>query len=245
MTLKETQVAFGQMMWDHLQGRGGYEIVERSDGLFDVSGGPRLYFAPYEEWMEIEQQAMGFVLGKVLDIGCGAGRAALYLQDKGHEVVGIDSSPLAVKVSQARGVKDARVLNLTQVSRRLGVFDTILMMGNNFALLGTPKRARWLLRRFARMTPPDGRIIAFTRDPYQTDLPEHKAFHAWNKEHGRMGGEARIRIRYKKFVTPWIDFLMVSQEEMHALLADTVWQASTFLNGEGGIYAAILNKRGA
>jgi methylase of polypeptide subunit release factors len=39
-----------------------------------------------------------------VDIGCGAGRLALYLQARGHEVVAIDISPLAVKTCMKRGV---------------------------------------------------------------------------------------------------------------------------------------------
>ena len=244
LTIKATQDAYGHMMYDHLHNRGGYEIIERNDGFFSISAGPKMYFSPFEEWMTIEKQAMRHVEGEILDIGCGAGRHALYLQDEGHPVTAIDASPLAVQVSKARGVKNAQALNITRLSRRLGRFDTVLMMGNNFALLGTPKRAKWLLRRFAGMTSPAGKIIAFSRDPYQTDIPEHIEFHAWNKEHGRMAGEARIRVRYKKFVTPWIDFLMVSQQEMVAILAETPWQVSTFLDDSQGVYAAILTKQG-
>ena len=87
----------------------------------------------------------------VLDVGCGAGRVCLHLQEQGHEVIGIDNSPLAVKVARERGVQDARVLSITQASRnKLGQVDTIVMMGNNFGLFASPKRARWLLRRFAK-----------------------------------------------------------------------------------------------
>jgi hypothetical protein len=107
-------------------------------------------------------------------------------------------------------VKDARLLPVTQVSRKLGRFDTILAMANNFGLAGNERRARWLLRRFSGMTSEDALIIATTRDPYATDLPEHVEYHARNRARGRMPGQARIRVRYKKYVTPWFDLLMVS-----------------------------------
>lgn len=185
---------------------------------------------------------MEYVRGRVLDVGCGAGRHALYLQERGFEVLGIDVSPLAIQVCQARGLRQTQVMSITQLSRRLGRFDTLLMLGNNFALVGNPKRARWLLRRFYHMTPPDGRIIAGTRDPYQTDLPEHLAYHQRNREQGRMSGAARIRVRYKRFVSPWIDFLMLSKDELQTLLGGTGWQAREFLDGPQGIYVAILEK---
>ncbi|NQT82293.1 class I SAM-dependent methyltransferase, partial [bacterium] len=79
---------------------------------------------------------MRLARGKVLDIGCGAGRNSLYLQQKGLDVLGIDLSPLAIMVCQLRGFKKARVMSITEVDSRLGTFDTIVMYGNNFGLFG-------------------------------------------------------------------------------------------------------------
>jgi SAM-dependent methyltransferase len=240
--LQDHQDAFGHTMHDFLTDRAGYEIIERDDGFFSTSAGPRHYFLEYGDWPACEQQAMEYVRGRVLDVGCGAGRHALYLQEQGFEVLGVDVSPLAIQVCQARGLRQAQVLSITQLSRRLGRFDTLLMLGNNFCLVGTPKRARWLLRRFYHMTPPDGRIVAGTRDPYQTDLPEHLAYHQRNRERGKMSGAARIRVRYKRFVSPWIDFLMLSKEELQTLLEGTRWGVREFLEGPQGIYVAVIEK---
>ncbi|MDG6899020.1 MAG: class I SAM-dependent methyltransferase [Nitrososphaerota archaeon] len=44
--------------------------------------------------------------GKVLDVGCGAGRVALYLQGWGLDVVGVDNSPFALRVARLRGVRN-------------------------------------------------------------------------------------------------------------------------------------------
>ena len=239
---QDHQDAFGHEIHDHFTSQGGFEIIERDDGFFSTSPGPQLYFLEHADWPACEQQAMAYVRGRVLDLGCGAGRHALYLQAQGLEVLGIDVSPLAIQVCQARGLREARVLSITQLSRRLGRFDTLLMLGNNFALVGNPKRARWLLRRFYHMTSPDSRIIAETRDPYQTNLPEHLDYHRRNREQGKMSGAARIRVRYKRFVSPWIDFLMLSKEELQTLLASTGWHVREFLDGPQGIYVAIIEK---
>ncbi len=240
--LKNHQDAHGHAFMDYLKGKGGFEIVERDDGYFDVSGGPHLYFSEYDEWTEREKEAMKYVRGKVLDIGCGAGRHALYLQNKGFDVLGIDISPLAIKVCKLRGLKKAKVLSITQISSKLGKFDTILMMGNNFGLFGNPKRARWLLRKFHKITTEKGRIIAETRDPYKTDNPDHIAYHEWNKKRGRMAGQVRIRIRYKKYVTPWFDYLFVSKEELKEILENSGWQVKKFIDGKAGLYIAIIDK---
>ena len=137
--LTKQQDAFGRMMWDYLHGEPTGEIVERDDGWFGTSGGAPQYFAEFKHWPRHQQAAMKYVRGRVLDVGCGAGRWCLYLQKRGLPVVGIDASPLAVRTSRKRGVKDARLLPFTQIHRGLGRFDTILMMGNNFGLFGSPR----------------------------------------------------------------------------------------------------------
>ncbi len=83
-TLKPEEDAFGQMIWTYYKGREVFEIVERDDGYIDASKhGPKIYFSTYEDWHAVEKRAMEFMMGRVLDIGCGAGRHSLYLQRKG------------------------------------------------------------------------------------------------------------------------------------------------------------------
>jgi 2-polyprenyl-3-methyl-5-hydroxy-6-metoxy-1,4-benzoquinol methylase len=84
----------GSLIYAHYQGLPSFEIVERDDGWLDVSRGAPAYFAPFAKWPTCERQAMSQVRGRVLDVGCGAGRVALHLQARGHEVVAIDLSPL-------------------------------------------------------------------------------------------------------------------------------------------------------
>lgn len=96
--IEDRQDAFGHEIYDYFNGKGGYEIIERDDGYFSPSPGPEPYFREYEEWPEAEKEAMKHVTGRVLDVGCGAGRHSLYLQAQGLDVVGIDNSPLAIKV---------------------------------------------------------------------------------------------------------------------------------------------------
>ncbi len=240
--LKDWQDAYGHEIYDYYKGKRSYEIVERDDGYFDVSSGPKLYFLEYKDWNIHEKEAMKFVKGRVLDIGCGAGRHALYLQSKGYDVMGIDNSPLAIKVCKERRLKNAMVLSITQINSKLGKFDTILMLGANFGRFGNLKRAKWLLRKFRNITAENAIIIAETRDPYQTQVPEHLEYHEFNKRRNRMPGQIRIRIRYKRCVTPWFDYLFVSKNEMRMILENTGWQIKKFIDGKEGIYIAIIEK---
>lgn len=92
-TVEPERDAFGQELWACYKGQNLYEIVERDDGYFSAHQSPRVYFSEYADWPLIEQKALEFVKGRVLDVGCGAGRHALYLQKKGFSVFGVDSSP--------------------------------------------------------------------------------------------------------------------------------------------------------
>ena len=213
--------AFGHALLDHLEGSEAQEIIERSDGYIDLSAGAELYFAePSDQQREVVERAVG----RVLDIGCGAGRYALYLQERGHEVVGIDVSPLAVEVCRRRGLRDARPMSVREVDSSLGRFETVLMLGNNLALLGSPSGAKRILKRLHRVVVPGGRLIGDIIDPHGTEDPNHLAYQAQNRSKGRMIGQIRMRVRYKRYKSPWFDYLFMSLEELEELLEGTGWR---------------------
>ena len=242
--LTDDQDAYGHLLSDYHNGRENVEIVEREDGFIDTSRfGPLNYFAEYEDWAEHQKRAIGYATGRVLDIGCGAGRHCLHLQEQGHDVLGTDISPLAIQTCQHRGLKNVLVTPVTQVSSKIGTFGTILMMGHNFGLLGSYKRAKWLLKRFAAMTTDTAKIIAETMDPYQTTEPAHLAYHQSNRDRGRMSGQLRLRIRYRQYITPWFDYLFVSKPEMEDILEGTPWQIEHYIDAANApTYIAILTK---
>ena len=243
--LKDNQDAYGHLLLDYHNGRENVEIVEREDGFIDTSHlGPLNYFAEYEDWTEHQKLAMAYATGRVLDIGCGAGRHCLYLQEQGHDVLGTDISPLAIQTCQHRGLKNALVMPVTQVSSKIGTFGTILMMGHNFGLVGNYKRAKWLFKRFAAMTTDTAKIIAETLNPYQTEEPCHLAYHQFNRDRGRMSGQLRLRIRYRQYTTPWFDYLFVSKAEMEDILDGTAWRVERYIDAaDTPTYVAILTKR--
>jgi len=102
--LSPQEDAYGQCIYNHFRGRRLAEVVERDDGYVQSNIRlPGAYFAAFKDWPAYERQAMRFVRGRVLDIGCGAGRVALHLQSRDHDVVSVDWSPLAIKVCRLRG----------------------------------------------------------------------------------------------------------------------------------------------
>jgi SAM-dependent methyltransferase len=242
--LTNEQDAFGHAVRDHYHGTNAFEIIERSDGLFAISSGPAaylqdpMYWAPHER-ASLERHAHG----RVLDVGCNAGRHALYLQQQGLDVLGVDVSPLAIAVAKDRGLENAQVLSIDDLAAGLGVFETILMLGNNFGLFASPAKARRLLRRFKTFTRPGATLIAESLNVYETRDPDHLAYLAANRERGRMSGQIRMRARYKRYVTPWFDYLMVSPAEMEALLEGTGWRVVKEYQAPGSrLYTAIIER---
>ena len=236
--------AFGLLLTSHFAGESCSEFIERDDGYLIATDNLAAYFAPFDDWPPRFQQAMGYVRGRVLDVGVGAGRFALYLQEQGHDVVGIDVSPGALEVCRKRGVKDVRQLAFHRIDASLGKFDTVLMMGDNFGLFANPRRAKWMLRRLKNLTGPNARIVAESLDIYGTDKPEHLDYHARNRRRGRMAGEIRLRVRYRELIGDWFDYLMVSQTEMQEIVEGTGWRVAEFHGSEGGQYVGVIEREG-
>ena len=135
--LSEAEDAFGNLLLDRLAGGADDLIFERDDGYVGPALPAEVFFAEHREWPAEEQRVFELVRGRVLDVGCGAGRHSLEAQRRGLRVVALDISPGAADVCRRRGVRDVRLLPLSAVDARLGVFDTVLMMCGNFGLVGT------------------------------------------------------------------------------------------------------------
>jgi SAM-dependent methyltransferase len=234
--------AFGNLLWDTYNGASVAEIIERDDGNLVASADCRAYFSSFKDWSAEERAAIRFARGLVLDVGCGAGRAALYLQEQGLKVVAMDASPLAVKVCRSRGVKKALVLPFESVGKLAPLrFETILMFGNNFGLFGSAAKARRLMKILRQVSSEHAVIIATTRD---TDLSEHKEYHRANTKRGRMAGQLTLRVRYKNLIGPWFDYLFVSPGELKRLLVGTGWSIrKVFRSEQKPEYAVVLEKR--
>ena len=232
---------FGMAYMAHYRGEPSTHVTERDDGHtreVDAS----YYFRSFEEWPEYEQQAIQESKGRVLDVGLGAGRHALWLQERGHEVVGIDVSQLALEVSRLRGVMDCRFMDVREMTFPDASFDTVLMLGANLGVMGDVDEIRRTLRELHRVTAEDGIIVGSSRNPLDTDDPAHLAYHEMNRRRGKPPGLVRLRIGFQGRFGEWFQFLFMSEEELVGIIEPTGWAISRIYSS-GSEYIAVLGKK--
>ncbi len=216
------------------------EIIERDDGL--INGAPTAHYLDGPaDWQPYDRRAVDRVRGEVLDIGVGAGRIALLLQDRGVPVTGLDVSPGALAICRRRGVRDlvhATVDEHAATGDRR--YDTFLLLGNNLGLIEGRARAPEFLAALAALARPGAEIIAQGTDPYGTTDPVQTSYHEGNRRRGRLGGQLRLRLRYRELATHWFDYLMCSPEELAGLVHGTAWQLVDVDNADAPYYLATL-----
>jgi SAM-dependent methyltransferase len=128
-------------------------------------------FRSFNEMPKLEKKALQLCKGKVLDVGCGAGSHSLYLQEKGFVVIAIDISENAIKACQLRGLKNARVQNILEVSVDISEselakqkFDTILILMNGTGIFRTLSETSIYLQKLKSLLNPNGQILIDSSD---------------------------------------------------------------------------------
>lgn len=208
--------AWGNALRSHL--RSGWTptpdlevAVDGSDGIGGSVGSvgeamhPAWFFRSFDEWDWWDRELLPHARrSPALDLGAGAGRASLWLQQQGVEVTAVDSSAGAVEVCRARGVADARVGDLLDppTDRR---WRAILLLCGNLGLGGSYDGTRRLLRRLAQVSAPDAVLVGDTVDP--------------GDGHPDIG----LRIRYGDRVTPWWRQRNLPVAEVAAVVEGTGW----------------------
>jgi SAM-dependent methyltransferase len=227
--------AFGQALLDQLAGNPSPVVIERDDGYLSLDGLD--YLAGLSE---IDMWALDRSRGRVLDVGAGAGRASLVLQEHGRDVVALDTSPGAAETCRRRGVRNVYAGTVEQAGADglAASFDTALMLGNNIGLLGSADAAGAYLAALGVLLRPGGLIVGTCLDAYETDNPVHLRYHERNRRQGRMPGQLTLRVRYQRLATSWFDWLAMSPDELAGLAGPAGWRIAD--QRHGGVYAVVL-----
>lgn len=241
--------AFGAMLraaFDHQQaGKNGAvpEVVERDDGVIAI-GPAAVYLAPPAQWPDCEQQAVERLAGRVLDVGAGAGRVALLLQEGGTRVTALDNSRGAIEVCQLQGVRETVCATIDQHATGGERYDSFALFGRNLGLLESRERAPVVLETLAGMArSPAARIVGVGMAPPAAADPATVAYADQNRASGRLPGQRKLRSRFGVSATPWFDYLWCSADELAELVAGSRWRLTGMIQGTGPTYAAILELR--
>ncbi|WP_024802875.1 class I SAM-dependent methyltransferase [Nocardia sp. BMG51109] len=237
--------AFGATLLAQWDSSDVTELIERDDGYLVAGQSVAKYFSLPDQWNPLDVLAVERCTGRVLDVGAGAGRACLELQRRGLSVLALDTSEGAVQVCRRRGVEDTflgTVYDLAgeQPGRR---FDSVLLLGNNLALLESPAKAPRFLDALSRLTTRDAIIVGRGVDPYVTDDPDHLRYHDHNRSLGRCAGQLRLRVRYQRLASPWFEYWFLSEDELRQTLSGTGWELRERRHDDVGNYMAVLGKR--
>lgn len=97
---------------------------------------------PVHQWFRAADASDGLLLdrceGPTVDIGCGPGRLAEELAERGHVVLGIDIVHEAVRLTRGRGVA-ALVRNVFEAIPGEGRWNSALLADGNVGIGGDPE----------------------------------------------------------------------------------------------------------
>ncbi|QAR31006.1 class I SAM-dependent methyltransferase [Ornithobacterium rhinotracheale] len=194
------------------------------------------FFREIEEMPALEQVALELAYGKVLDVGCGAGAHAIYLQNVPSVecVEAIDVSPEAISVCQARGISQARVRDVMLCQ---GKYDTILLLMNGTGICGKLSNLLPFLKHLKMLLAPEGQILMDSSDLIYLFENEEGEFLVPQAE--KYYGEVEFTINYNG-ETEELDWLYLSYDKLQHAAKKAKLQCEKIADGSHFDYLARL-----
>ena len=216
---------FGRALRDYHHKKYSEDIVTWTS-ISDTDDLPLPYlFRNFEDMPKLEQEALKLAKGNILDVGCGSGSHALWLQNKGFFVKGIDISEGAIEVAKQRGLKYAEVVPLLEENK---TFDTILLLMNGTGIFQEMALTPTYLNHLKSLLKPKGQILIDSSDIKYMYEDEVETL-----QKNRYYGELDYYISYKgeEQALKWLylDFeLLKSQCESVGLACEKIMEGDHF-----------------
>jgi SAM-dependent methyltransferase len=164
--------------------------VEPGDARVRIADGRALKL-PLARWLApvdaADRAVLAHAVAPVLDIGCGPGRHLAALAAAGQAGLGLDLSPVAVRLARARGAEAIMRSVFADVPRD-GTWRTALLLDGNIGIGGAPEA---LLARARALVAPGGAVLVETGPP---DAPTRRV---------------RVRLETPGAVSPWFGWATV------------------------------------
>lgn len=189
--------------------------------------------------------------GRVLDIGCGAGRFLMEFGRKGYEVIGIDQSPGLVWLCKHR---TQSLADVTVEKRSIfhygspvtGQFDVQVLLGHNLGIGGSPEGVSWLLERCGRLSVDGGVLLVNSIDITASgdDVIQNRV--RFNRKHNiEHDGVIMYRIEFGPFRTEEFQWIHVTPEEVGEWSRPFGWRfvGTVERDANTGQWSGVLQKR--
>ena len=195
-------------------------------------------FRSFNEMPKIEQKALRLAKSKVLDVGCGAGSHALYLQQKGFDVTAIDISENAIKACELRGLKNVSAENILNLDSNCR-YDTILLLMNGTGIFETLENCNKYLLKLKSKKKKKGQILIDSSDIiYMFDQDEDGAYEVPANHYY---GELTFTVQYKGETEESFTWLYMDYNTLqNACLANGL-QCELILEGDHFDYLAKIS----
>lgn len=153
----------GEAIWDYYHDNSPEDLLTETT-ISDLEVMSVTYlFRGLEKMNLIEKKAMEVSLGKVLDVGAGAGAHSLYLQnEKKLDVTALEISLKSSEICQLRGIKKVVCLPLLDFPEEK--FDTILLLMNGTGIFGKVDQVSTYLNKLYNLLEDDGQILIDSTD---------------------------------------------------------------------------------
>lgn len=204
------------------------------DDIIEVS----YLFRNFKNMPVIERKALERSSGRVLDIGCGAGSHALYLQNKKNlSVTAIDISAGATEIAKERGLTDVR--NLSFFDLKEEKFDTLLFLMNGSGIIGKLKHLDHFFDHCRSLLTPNGKILIDSSDlRYLFDEDEDGGI--WVEMDSDYYGELKFSISYKNEISEAFEWLYIDFKMLSLAAAKSGFSCELIQEGEHYDYLAEL-----
>ena len=229
---------FGAALYDYYQNNYTEDIVVHSSLTEDDEIPVPYLFREFDEMPILEQKALELAKGKVLDIGSGAGSHSLYLQKKGIDVTGLDSSKGALEVARERGLKNvvcSRLLDYKQ-----DTYDTLLVLMNGTGIFERIKLVGDYLKHLKTLLNLGGQILIDSTDIAFMYEEEDGSY--WRDASRDYYGEVTFSLSYKDQESNSFDWLYLDFETLKKLSKENGFDCELVLEGKHYDYLARLIK---